>query len=104
VWAHTEALREAGYDVASCFGPSTEAHMVCPIVGEGRCAAVDEADVVISTTRLADDGEVVAALCRRHPEGLIVEGAEADEPPIEQSRLLAAVEAALTEVQDSRGR
>jgi hypothetical protein len=49
VWAHTEALREAGYDVASCFGPSARARVVCPLVSDGRCAAVADADVVIST-------------------------------------------------------
>src|SRR4051794_13145754 len=71
VWAHTEALQAAGYDVASCFGPSTHADVVCPLVSEGRCAAVEEADAVISTTSLGGEGEVIAALSRRHPEGLI---------------------------------
>lgn len=46
-------------------------------------SAVEEADVVISTTEL---GEVVDVLLRRHPQGLIVEGV--DESPVEQTRLL----------------
>jgi hypothetical protein len=48
---------------------------VCPLVTEGHCPLVEGADVVISTTRLADDGEVLAALRYCHPHGLIVEGA-----------------------------
>lgn len=95
VWAHTEALQEAGYDVATCFGPSVRGRVVCPLVSEGNCTAVEEADVVITTTSLDDDRAVIAALCYRHPKGLIVEGADADEPPVDQARLLAAVEDAL---------
>lgn len=96
LWAPAEALREAGYDVARCFGPSAQARVVCPLVTEGHCAAVEDADVVISTTSIHDDGALVTTLYERHPRGLIVE--RGDGLSIEQKRLLAAVEAAMAEV------
>jgi hypothetical protein len=95
LWAHAGALQEAGYDAVTCFGPSPKERVTCPLVtGEG-CQLVETADVVISTTRLADGGEVLAAVRRCHPHALIVEDADAVGPVIEQRRLLAAVEAAL---------
>lgn len=100
LWAHTEALQEAGYDVASCSGPSTDGHAVCPLVANGRCGAVEDADVVISTTTL---GAVVAAISSRHPQGLIVEGGDAD-LPMNQARLFDAVETALLDIRDGQSR
>ena len=96
LWAHREALQEAGYEVATCFGPSTDGHASCPLVSSGRCGAVEEADVVISTASL---GAVVAAISARHTGGLIVEGADGA-LPMNQARLLDAVEETLADVRE----
>jgi hypothetical protein len=41
------ALRESGYSVATCGGPETRASHTCPLVTEGRCGLVEDADVVV---------------------------------------------------------
>jgi hypothetical protein len=81
LWAHADVLREAGYDVAMCGGPSPKTedhdHTSCPLVTEGRCPLVDGADVVVSTTRLTDGREILRALSARTTP-LVVEGTTAD--------------------------
>jgi hypothetical protein len=72
LWTEAEALREAGYDVAVCKGPSEEAG-ACPLLAEGRCALADEADLVVTTPSLQDGRRIVAALAER-PAALVVEG------------------------------
>ena len=58
LWAHEEILREAGYEVATCVGPTAgdattgEPHSCCPLLTEGQCDLVSAADVVVSTTSL----------------------------------------------------
>jgi hypothetical protein len=82
LWAHADVLREAGYDVAVCGGPAaeTEDHerTVCPLVTEGRCPLVDGADVVVSTTRLADGREIIGRLSAGSSPALVVEGTSSD--------------------------
>lgn len=81
LWAHADVLREAGYDVAMCGGPSPKtedhAHTTCPLVTEGRCPLVEGADVVVSTTRLTDGREILRALSGRSTP-LVVEGTSSD--------------------------
>lgn len=101
LWAHADVLRDAGYDVATCAGPTGETERlsrfrrrylnwadpqplerrertVCPLVAEGRCPLVEGADVVISTTRLTDSREILARLSARTSPPLVVEGTSSD--------------------------
>jgi hypothetical protein len=102
LWAHAEILREAGYDVATCFGPTAETEHVpwftrfggpqwadpqprerrertlCPLVAEGHCPLVEGADVVVSTTQLTDSREILATLSARSSPALVVEGTNSD--------------------------
>lgn len=63
--AHADILREAGYDVAICSGPTADSGgraCGCPLLeGEG-CTLVDGADIVVSTSSLVGSDEVLAAL------------------------------------------
>jgi hypothetical protein len=96
LWAHAEILREAGYDVALCHGPSKpteresrrrrlrydnpgepqhdEKRTLCPLVVEGRCSLVEGADLVVSTTALTDSREILGALSSGGSAALVVEG------------------------------
>jgi hypothetical protein len=101
LWAHAEVLREAGYDVAMCVGPTAETEHVpwfrrrhlywadpqpterqkrtlCPLVSEGHCPLVEGADVVVSTTRLTDSREILGTLSARSSPALVVEGTSSD--------------------------
>ena len=101
LWAHADLLREAGYDVAICGGPVAEIapapwyrrlfsptaapdpaelrpRVLCPLVTGGHCPLVEGADVVVSTTRLTDGGEILTALSARTDLALVVEGTSAD--------------------------
>jgi hypothetical protein len=101
LWAHAEVLREAGYDVATCVGPTSETKRVpwfrrrplywadpqpmerqkrtlCPLVAEGHCPLVEGADVVVSTTQLTDSHEILATLSARSSTALVVEGTSSD--------------------------
>jgi hypothetical protein len=63
--AHADILREAGYDVAVCSGPSEGKDRKacgCPLLeGEG-CTLVAGADVVVSTASLTGSDDILAAL------------------------------------------
>jgi hypothetical protein len=99
LWAHAEILREAGYEVAMCGGPTPEPEHVpwlrrlyeadplagerpertfCPLLTEGHCPLVEGADVVVSTTALTDSREILATLGARSSPALVVEGTSAD--------------------------
>jgi CheY-like chemotaxis protein len=67
-WALQGVLEDAGHQVAWCEGPT--ANRPCPLVTEGRCSLVHQADVVLHDLRLssATYGEVLAALRERSPE------------------------------------
>jgi hypothetical protein len=98
LWAHADVLREAGYDVAVCAGPTAEPERVpwfrrlfwadpepverpertlCPLLSEGHCPLVEGADVVVSTTSLTDSHEILATLSARSSPGVVVEGTTA---------------------------
>jgi hypothetical protein len=99
LWAHASVLREAGYDIAVCGGPSPageprhgfavprpstywenppvkERHgrSTCPLVSDGHCPLVEGADVVVSTVALAESDEILQALSVRRWPPLVVEG------------------------------
>jgi hypothetical protein len=99
LWAHADLLREAGYDVAMCGGPTAETERVpwfrrlfradpqpierqertlCPLVAEGHCPLVEGADVVVSTTTLTDGREILATLSARPSPALVVEGTSSE--------------------------
>ncbi|HXR12588.1 MAG TPA: hypothetical protein VN770_09850 [Gaiellaceae bacterium] len=96
LWAHADLLREEGYDVAMCEGPTAETAPVswlrrlyradperqertlCPLVVEGHCPLVAGADVVVSTTGLTDSREILATLSAKKSPALVVEGTSSD--------------------------
>ena len=111
--AHAAALRDAGYDVAVCTGPSIEEsemgseRRTCPLVAGERCRLVDGADVVVSSVSLVDARDILGVHASSG-RTLVVEGAshalERDREllgdarlvpePVTAERLLAAVEQA----------
>lgn len=66
------ALRQAGYAVAICHGPTRNER--CPLVGSDDCALVIGADVVVSGV----GPEVEEAVRRRHPGTPLVASADPD--------------------------
>ena len=85
LWAHADVLRDAGYDVAICGGPTAEGqhdehgkHLLCPLLAEGHCPLVEGADVVVSTTQLASSREIIATLSAKSTPALVVEGTRAE--------------------------
>jgi hypothetical protein len=101
LWAHADVLREAGYEVAMCGGPTVETrnvpwfrrrplpwgspsrveldrHTLCPLLSEGHCPLVEGADVVVSTTQLTDGREIIAKLSAKTSPAVVVEGTSFD--------------------------
>jgi hypothetical protein len=101
LWAHAEILRKAGYEVATCVGPTAEpervpwlrriaqywadpepkehlARTLCPLISEGHCPLAEGADVVVSTARLTDGREILATLSGMGTPALVVEGTGSD--------------------------
>jgi hypothetical protein len=66
-----DTLREEGYDVATCSGPTQGAR--CPHVALGYCPLADDADVVVSSTRLGDAPEVLGAYGFDQAPPLVIE-------------------------------
>jgi DNA-binding response OmpR family regulator len=66
-------LLEEGYDVSTCRGPAGQAGR-CPLVTDGDCARVEEADVILFSLRLTDDRclDVLRTLRAAVPETPIV--------------------------------
>jgi hypothetical protein len=114
LWAEAEAMRDAGYDVAVCTGPTktferASVRQTCPLLVDGHCSLVEQADVVVSTTDLGESQSLLAALSERRTPALVVEsskfvldrgGHEIGEAtvidvPVTEKTLLAAVSAAL---------
>jgi hypothetical protein len=95
--AHEEILLAAGYDVATCTGPSAHSpggagfqhrsftlegmeptkseRVPCPLTLGQRCPLVDGADVVVSSTTLVDSRDILAVHGAEGGSGLVVEGA-----------------------------
>jgi hypothetical protein len=99
LWAEAEAMRDAGYDVAVCTGPTRtferprsggirlrafadeearvdQLRQACPLLANGRCSLVEQADVVVSTTDLGESQSVLAALSDRRTPPLVVESSK----------------------------
>ena len=81
LWAEAEAMRDAGYDVAVCTGPTktferSQLRQVCPLLVNGRCSLVEHADVVVTTTDLGESQSVLAALSERRTPPLVVESSK----------------------------
>lgn len=71
LWERAEILRHAGYQVATCTGPTTkdgtrtganDQVLRCPLVDGAGCSLVEEADVVVTTCALGQSREILAAL------------------------------------------
>lgn len=102
LWAHSGILRDAGYDVAVCTGPDEAS---CPLLVHGHCSLVEGADVIVSSTDLSQSRGILAAISRKRPAALVVEGpknvlereaeaiggATVIALPVTNDRLLAAV-------------
>jgi hypothetical protein len=95
LWAHEEILREAGYDVAGCTGPTAGAadagfqhrsfvlegaepatptvRRLCPLVEGQRCALVEGADVIVSSAGLVDGERIIASHVAVGRAGVVVE-------------------------------
>ena len=72
---YAEALRSAGYDVATCSGPGAGegSRSLCPLVETGHCSLVDGADVVVSTSALPEIRSILAALGSRSSPRVVFE-------------------------------
>ena len=75
LWAFADLLQKAGYDVATCSGPAHAdgEHTRCPLVERDVCPLVEGADVVVSTSTLADGREILAALGERSSPRVLFE-------------------------------
>jgi hypothetical protein len=113
--AHAQILGEAGYEVATCAGPSAddERPSRCPLVEAGSCRLVEGANVVVSTAALGESHAVLAAVRARDPEQPVIfevpepaAGAYADVTegttllyfPVTDGMLREAVDAALAPI------
>lgn len=74
VWADERTLSDAGYDVATCGGPSEHNGRPCPLITTGTCALVAGADVVLNAMRLGEPQSraVIAALTARYPDTPVI--------------------------------
>jgi hypothetical protein len=74
LWGYAEALRSAGYEVATCAGPEADGRRLsCPLVETGHCSLVDGADLVVSTSSLPEIRSILAALGSRSSPRVILE-------------------------------
>jgi hypothetical protein len=71
LWEAAHALREAGYEVRICAGPDDGER--CPLTEFGSCRLVEEADVVVTSTRLADAEELLETYSQCGGPRLVVE-------------------------------
>lgn len=61
-------MRHEGYDVSWCPGPAAGDADACPLVTTDHCALVDDADVVLCTLSVNDDGTRQVLDAHRHHE------------------------------------
>jgi hypothetical protein len=69
-FAYWRLLKDNGYQVSWCPGPSATPPRKCPLVAFGQCDLVQCADVVVSSLPLHRESsrKVIAALRHLHPE------------------------------------
>lgn len=87
ILAVTESfLSREGFDVATCSGPEEMGRRSCPLVSQGRCELVEEADVVYTSLRWSypESRDVLQALRARHPRTPVV--VEMTQPQVERFR------------------
>jgi DNA-binding NtrC family response regulator len=67
-------LEEAGFDVVGCGGPAELAGSRCPLTVGEDCAAIRDADVVVSSFRVegSQGAEILASIRRRYPETPVI--------------------------------
>ena len=68
------ALRTAGYVTAACAGPASRHSGECPLVVDGRCGLVEDADVVVHAfdPDRADLAQVLAAIRDHFPDKPVI--------------------------------
>jgi DNA-binding response OmpR family regulator len=71
LWEAARALRGEGYEVRVCAGPDDGER--CPLTEFGSCLLVEEADVVVTSTRLADADGLLETYSQRDGPRLVVE-------------------------------
>jgi hypothetical protein len=93
LWAYADALRSAGYEVATCAGPGAQrgGPGACPLVATGRCALVEGADVLVSTSDLPDIRSILAAIGPGDSPRVVLE----TPPPVAEDYREVAPEATL---------
>jgi hypothetical protein len=86
--AAERVLRRHGYDVVSCGGPDHLRHHACPLLTDGRCTAVDGADVIVHS--LNPDHARNAAVLRqlRSTYGEVPTVVEVPGPAVDRHRAL----------------
>ena len=100
LWAHADLLRQAGYEVATCYGPSWTA---CPLTDGGECPLAAGADVIVTTTELTDSAAIIEALETKVAGAVVVESQAGEavdaatviRQPVTQQSVLDAVETLL---------
>jgi hypothetical protein len=75
LWGYAEALRSAGYEVATCCGPESDegTRSACPLLESGHCSLIDGADVVVSTSSLPEIRSILAVLGSRRLPRVVFE-------------------------------
>jgi hypothetical protein len=71
LWDSAQTLRDAGYEVRICGGP--DADHSCPLVEFGSCTLVEDADVIVSSTRLWSSKQILDVYSRGIKPRLVVE-------------------------------
>jgi hypothetical protein len=72
-WAWRPRLTAAGFEVATCRGPSP--YEQCPLLISGVCATAAAADTIVCDLPLADRANVVEALAESYPLTRVVRSA-----------------------------
>jgi hypothetical protein len=75
LWGYGESLRAAGYEVATCSGPSGDgrSRVRCPLLEGDPCPLVSRADVVLSTCELARSRDLLGALASDERRAVVFE-------------------------------
>jgi len=112
LWGYAAILREAGYSVATCAGPTgvdgrvtgPEDRARCPLIENGHCELVDAADIVVTACNVGQTGQLLKALTAAGKAGVFgvpepmaeryadsLGGAHVLAYPVTEERLLDAV-------------
>jgi hypothetical protein len=95
LWAHAAILRDCGYEVATCTGPTGAEGwptgpdgetLRCPLVEDGHCALVEDADVIVTSCQVGHSEELLGALGAHAASPVLF---EAPKPCFDQYRRVA---------------